>query len=210
MKDDKEGVSIWNPDKQLSEQVTLKNIVSHDNAMNLARSGVPLLPSEKPLSFNDRISLRFKGLNEMISAQQCIITNNQGIIRVNSFETWKKKYKIEEEQLNNKFAEEDNDYNEISAILLFLDECEQKIIIARRTKTFVDDFIWEKKDSNTGNTVLELTPNFFKMMKDLEHSYEAIYCILINNKIVSSGISYDEEATDKEIEEEQHRRIVES
>jgi len=210
MKDDKEGVSIWNPDKQLSEQVTLKNIVSHDNAMNLARSGVPLLPSEKPLSFNDRISLRFKGLNEMISAQQCIITNNQGIIRVNSFETWKKKYKIEEEQLNNKFAEEDNDYNEISAILLFLDECEQKIIIARRTKTFVDDFVWEKKDSNTGNTVLELTPNFFKMMKDLEHSYEAIYCILINNKIVSSGISYDEEATDKEIEEEQHRRIVES
>ena len=210
MKDDKEGVSIWNPDKQLSEQVTLKNIVSHDNAMNLARSGVPLLPSEKPLSFNDRISLRFKGLNEMISAQQCIITNNQGIIRVNSFETWKKKYKIEEEQLNNKFAEEDNDYNEISAILLFLDECEQKIIIARRTKTFVDDFIWEKKDSNTGNTVLELTPNFFKMMKDLEHSYEAIYCILINNKIVSSGISYDEETTDKEIEEEQYRRIVES
>ena len=210
MKDDKEGVSIWNPDKQLSEQVTLKNIVSHDNAMNLARSGVPLLPSEKPLSFNDRISLRFKGLNEMISAQQCIITNNQGIIRVNSFETWKKKYKIEEEQLNNKFAEEDNDYNEISAILLFLDECEQKIIIARRTKTFVDDFVWEKKDSNNGETLLELTPNFFKMMKELERSYEAIYCILINNKIVSSGISYDEEATDKEIEEEQYRRIVES
>ena len=30
----KEGVSVWNPDKQLSEQVTLKNIVAHDKAMD--------------------------------------------------------------------------------------------------------------------------------------------------------------------------------
>ena len=48
------------------------------------------------------------------------------------------------------------------------------------------------------------------MIKELETSYESIYEILISNKIVSSGISTDEEATDKEIEEEQHRRIVES
>jgi len=206
---DNDSVNVWNPDKQLSEQVTLKNIVTHDMAMRLARSGVPDIPSEKPLSFNDRISLRFKGLNEIISAQQCIITNTKAIVRVNDLADWSKKYKEDEEKVEHKFDEEENDYNELSAILIFLDECEQKIIYARKTKTLKDDFVWEK-DNGDGEIIFELTPHFFNMMKELEDSYEAIYCILIRNKIVSSGVSTDEEATDKEIEEEQHRRIVES
>lgn len=206
---DNDSVNVWNPDKQLSEQVTLKNIVSHDMAMRLARSGIPDVQSEKPLSFNDRISLRFKGLNEVISAQQCIITNTKAIVRVNDFADWNKKYKLEKEKLEHKFSDEDNDYNELSAILLFLDECEQKIIKARISKTFKDDFVWEKDDGN-GEISFELTPHFFTMMKELENSYEATYCILIKNKIVSSGVSIDEEATDKAKEEEAIRRIVES
>ncbi len=206
---EKEGVSVWNPDRQLSEQVTLKNIVAHDEAMDLSRRGVPKLPSEKPLSFNDRISLRFKGLNDMIPAQQSIITNNRAIIRANSLDKWSKSNKSQEEKLANKFEDEDNDYNELIAIAYFLDECEQKIIIARKSKSFDDDFVWNKQNHEGINT-LELSPNFFNMVKELESSYESIYTILINNKIVSSGISVDEEATDKEIEEEQHRRIVDS
>ena len=204
-----DGVSVWNPDKQLSEQVTLKNIVAHDMAMDLARRGVPASPSEKPLSFNDRISLRFKGLNDMIPAQQSIITNNRAIIKANSLDKWSKSNKTPEEKLANKFEEDNNDYNEIVAISLFLDDCEQKIIKARISKTFADDFVWEK-DNGVGEITFELTPHFFTMMKELESSYESIYSILINNKIVSSGVSHDEEATDKEIETEQHRRIVES
>lgn len=206
---DNENVNIWNPDKQLSEQVTLKNIVTHNLAMKLARTGIPNIPSEKPLSFNDRISLRFKGLNEIISAQQCIITDTKAIVRVNDIVDWNKKYKDDTERLEHKFENEDNDYNELSAILIFLDKCEQKIIKARMSKTYADDFVWEKDDGN-GEITFELTPHFFKMMKELEGSYEAIYCILIKHKIVSSGVSTDEEATDKEIEAEQHRRIVES
>jgi len=203
------GVSVWNPDKQLSEQITLKNIVSHDIAMNLARTGVPELQSEKPLSFNDRISLRFKGLNEVISSQQCIITNTKAIVKVNSLHDWKKKFKNDEDKLENKFEEEDNDYNELSAILFFLDKCEQEIIKARQTKKLSDDFVWEKEDKD-GDMILELTPNFFKMIKELENSYETIYCILINNKIVSSGVTVDEEMEDKEKEEEAMRRIIDS
>ncbi len=205
----KEGVSVWNPDKQLSEQVTLKNIVAHDKAMDLARRGIPELPSDKPLSFNDRISLRFKGLNDIIPAQQNIITNNRAVIKTNSVDKWSKKYKDDEEKVNNPFNDDDNDYNEIMAIANFLDDCEQKIIKARKTKSFEDDFVWDKQDHNGENT-LELTSHFFNMIKELETSYESIYEILISNKIVSSGISTDEESTDKEIEEEQHRRIVES
>lgn len=209
MADENTGVNIWNPDKQISEQITLKNLVLHDVAMRLARTGIPELPSEKPLSFNDRISLRFKGLNEIISAQQCIITNAKPIVKENNKFTWNKKYKLDEEKITNKFEDEENDYNELSAITMFLDECEQRIIIARKTKSFKDDFVLER-DDNVGEITLELSEHFFKMIKDLEESYESIYSILFRNKIVSSGISLNEEATDKEIEEEQHRRIVES
>lgn len=209
MVDENTGINVWNPDKQISEQITLKNLVLHDTAMRLARTGIPELPSEKPLSFNDRISYRFKGLNEIISAQQCIITNANPIVQENNKFAWNKKYKSDEDRLENKFEKEDNDYNELSAIIIFLDECEQKIIIARRTKSFKDDFVLEK-DDNVGEVIFELSEHFFKMMKDLEESYESIYSILIKNKIVSSGISLSEEATDKEVEEEQHRRIVES
>lgn len=209
MVEDNTGINVWNPDKQISEQITLKNLVLHDTAMRLARTGIPELPSEKPLSFNDRISLRFKGLNEIISAQQCIIINANPIVKENNMFSWNKKYKLDEEKENNKFKNEDNDYNELSAITMFLDECEQRIIVARRTKSFEDDFVLEK-DDNVGEITFELTNNFFKMLKDLEESFESIYSILIRNKIVSSGVSLNEEATDKEIEEEQHRRIVES
>lgn len=203
------GVNVWNPDRQLSEQITLKNMVAHDVAMKLTRTGIPDLPSEKPLSFNDRISLRFKGLNEIISSQQCIIINAFPIVKVNSLVLWNKKHKEEESKLENKFEDEDNDYNELQGIMFFLDECEQKIIKARQSKTFADDFIWKKED-HEGKIILELTPHFFNMIKELEKSFETIYCILINNKIVSSGMNIDEEIDDKKKEEEAIRRIVES
>ena len=72
-----------------------------------------------------------------------------------------------------------------------------------------DDFVWEK-DDNEGGKVLELSPNFFSMMKELENSYRVVYGIMLRNKIVSSGISVDEDVEDKEKEEEAMRRIVES
>jgi hypothetical protein len=202
-------IAVYNPDKQISEQITLKNLIIHDKAMRLARTGVPEEPSEKPLNSNERTSSRFKGLNEIISAQQCLITNANPIVEHNSKNEWGKQHRKDEEKEKCPFDKDDNDYNELIAILDFLDDCEQEIITARRTKKFDDDFVWEK-DNNDGGKTLELSPNFFKMMKGLEESYRVIYGIMLRNKIVSSGISVDEDMEDKEKEEEAMRRIVNS
>lgn len=202
-------IHVYNPDKQISEQVTLKNIVEHNAAMKLARTGVPELPSEKPLSHNQRIQLRFRGINEVISTQQCTVTNIKAIVRNNSEVQWRKQNKSDEEKLKNKFDEDDNDYTELVAILYFLDVCEQKIITARKTKMLKDDFVTKRQDHD-GEWILELTKNFFEMIKELESSYEETYGIMLRNKIVSSGFTVDEEMQDKEKEAEAMRRIVES
>ncbi len=202
-------IHVYNPDKQLSEQVTLKNIVAHDVAMRLARTGVPDLPSDKPITPNERMKLRFKGLNEIISSQQCMITNIKAIVKNNNEVQWRKKNKSDEEKVEHKFDDEDNDYNELVAILRFLDICEQNIITARKTKIQDDDFL-VKRQEHTGEWVLDLTKNFFDMMKELEKSYEEIYSVMLRNKIVSSGFTVDEELEDKQKEEEAMRRIVES
>jgi len=203
-------LQIWNPDKQISEQITLKRIVAHDIAMNLARTGIPEEKSEIPSTHNQRIKMRFKGLNEIVSAQQNLVNISKAIVGNSDRRKWNRKYKEDKEKEEHPFSKEDNDYNELMAILIFLDECEQRIIIARRTKKLDDDFVWEKQDNNNGEIMLELSPNFFKIMKELESSYEGIYDVMLTNKIVSSGFSVDEEMEDKQKEEEAVRRIVES
>jgi len=204
------NVNVYNPDKQISEQVTLKTIVMHDSAMKLARSGLPDIPMEKPLTYNERINLRFKGLREVIASQQSMITNiARPIIKINCMRKWEKMYKEDEEKATNPFDKEDNDYNELLGILSFLDECEQRIIRAKQTKKIEDDFIWEKTDHN-GDTILELTDNFFAMFKELEESFEAIYGLLLSHRIVSSGAMEDEDVTERQKEEEAMRRIVEA
>jgi len=209
MADTTAQIQVYNPDKQISEQVTLKRIVEHDVAMALARTGLSELPGEKPSTPNDRTQFRFKGLNQIISSQQCLITNARPIVRANDEIKWRKQNKTDDEKKENPFEKEDNSYNELLAILDFLDGCEQQIIIARRTKRLDDDFVLEKED-HEGEMVLELSQNFFKMLKELEESYEVIYGIMLENKIVSSGVSTDEEVEDKQKEEEAMRRIIES
>lgn len=203
-------INVYNPDKQISEHITLKNLILHDAAMRLSRTGIPEEDKDRPLTANERIILRFKGLNDIISAQQCLITNANPIVEHNSKNDWNKRNKDEESKKEFPFEEDDNDYNELLAILDFLDNCEQEIITARKTKRLDDDFVWERQDHNSGDKVNELTPNFFKMMKGLEESYKVIYGIMLRNKIVSSGISVDEDLEDKQKEEEALRRITES
>jgi len=204
------AVNVYNPDKQISEQITLKNLIILDKAMRLARFGVPEEPTEKPLNQNERISLRFKGLNEIIYAQQSVLASvTSAIVETNCKNDWYKSNKTDEDKKNNPFDKVDNDYNELVAILDFLDDCEQEIIKARKSKKLNDDFVWEKQD-HEGNSVLELSPNFFNMMKEVETSYRIIYSIMLKHKIVSNGVNEDEDLEDKEIEDEAMRRIVES
>ena len=202
-------LNLWNPDKQISEQITLKNLIIHNNAMRLTRTGVGEDESEKPKNLNDRNMLRFQGLNEVISAQQILVGNALPIVECNDKNDWRKRNKTDEEKLANKFKDLENDYNELNAIMTFLDECEQKIIKAARTKTVKDDFVLEKQNS-MGEVTVQLSENFFKMLKELEESYKEIFGILLRHKIVSSGIQTDDELEDKQKEEEAMRRIVEA
>ncbi len=190
---------VWNPSKQISEQVTLKNITTHNEAMGLARTGDPLLPTKTPISGNQKIKLRFKGLKGMVSAQQTIITNNAYLVENNSRVRWGKKNKSNDEKLKNRFDESNSDYHELEDITNFLDDCEQQIINAIKTKTPKDDFIIRIQD-HTGIWVLELTNKFFYMMKRLELSFKEIMGIMLRNKIISGGTSEDEEVSYKDQE----------
>jgi len=202
-------INVYNPDKLISEQVTLKTIVDHTNAMALARTGVPDVPSEKPLTHNERMELRFIGLNQIISTQQCLITISRPIVKYNSLQKWIKKQKTDEDKEKNPFEKENNNYTYLIELLEDLDAFEQQIIIARKTKKKEDDFIWERQDHN-GELVKELTPNFFKMIKLLEEIYEEINGIMLKNKIISSGISTDEELDYNQKEALAVERIIEA
>ncbi len=199
----------YNPAKQLSEQITLKNIVTHDVAMTLARTGVPELPSKNPLTFNQRMMNRVEGLNQVISAQQSLVTNNSAAVEDNSKSEWDKRNKSDDDNSKNKFEDDDNDYNELMYIEDFLDKSEQQIIKAKKTRMPEDDYVVENQNNN-GDAVLELTKNFFKLMKKLTLSYKGINIILLRNKIVSSGKTIDEELTYKEQEKLFIERVTEA
>jgi len=202
-------INVYNPDKQISEQITLRNIVRHSLSMSLARDGTPEDVVDAPKTPNDRINQMYKGIQRVRSAQQTLINDSIAIVEQNNKNDWNKRNKKEESKEQNPFENEENDFNELIAILEFLDECEQKIIIAKETKSLDDDFVLEKEDS-AGSIILSLSPNFFKMRKELETSYREIYGILIRNRIVSSGISVDEELAEKDKETELIRRILEA
>ncbi len=200
---------VYNPDKQLSEQVTLKNMVIHDDAMRLALTGNPKLPSEKPLSPNQILVLRHKGLKDIISSQQIIVMNITAKVEIDNEDQWTRKNKSDKDKIKNKFEDEYNDYHELECISKFLRLCEQKIIKAKKTKMPEDDFIIKRQNYN-GEQVLELTENFFGMVEDLKESWKVIMQIMYIYKIISSGRTIDEELEDKQKEEEVMRRIVES
>lgn len=207
--DDNSIIKTHVPDRGISE-ITLDNLRSYDDAAILARTGVPKDINFMPRDNNEKVENRLEGLKLMIAYQQHIISgNNMATVETNCYNTWCKKYREDSDRKDHIFEKEENDINEFKEILEFLDDCEQRIEVARRTKKLDDDFVWDKQ-VHTGEKIKELSPNFFEMFKYLIESYRSIYRILQNNKIVTLGVNSDEEATDKEIEEEQHRRIVES
>lgn len=196
------------PDKGISE-ITLRNLERYDEASLLARTGFPKDPSQMPRSYNEQIENRFMGLDLMLKIQQHIITGNiMAHVEKNCFNSWKRRTRNEEEGKFEPFENEDNDINELKAILDFLDECEQKIETARKTKSRDDDFVWIKEKN--GEELKELTPNFYNMFRELVESYRSIYSILLNNKIVTLGEVDNMDKTEEEKEEELMRRITEA
>jgi len=201
-------IKVFNPNKEISKEITLEILIRHRDALKQARTGELVGVSVEQIKDNDRKMNQVRSLNLIISAQREMINISRPILFFRSTQKWKKKYKEEEERKINTFEKEDSDYSRMIKWLNFLRYCEKAILIAERTNRVDDDFILKKQTPN--GEVKELTQNFYEMIEDLEDSYEQIYLLMLTNKIVSAGIEEDEELTYKEKEEEAIRRVVEA
>lgn len=201
-------IKVFNPNKEISREITLEILIRHRDALKQARTGELLDIPIHQIKDNDRKINQVKALNLIISAQREMVTIARPILFFKSTQKWKKDYKEDKDQEANPFKDHKNDYNNIKEWLEFLSYCEKQIIIADKTKSLEDDFIM-KRHGNDGE-LLDLTDNFREMVEDLEDSYEQIYLLLLTNKIVSAGIEEDEELTYKQKEEEAVRRIKEA
>jgi len=202
-------IKIFNPDREISKEITLEILIRHRDSMKQARTGqIPNVEMDK-LKDNDRKFNQVRALNLIISAQREMITISRPIIYFRSLQKWKKGHKLEEDKAKFPFEKDDNEYNKlINNYLELLKACEQDILLAEKTKTLKDDFLI-KKELPEGDKY-ELTKNFYNMLDELESSYEKIYLLMLTNKIVSAGIEEDEELTYKEKEAEAIRRVVEA
>lgn len=189
-------------------EINLELIRSHGVAITQARIGslpnvdINLIPDDK------RKLNRVRGLILTISAQLELVTSSRAVVKHNSIRKWKKKNKKDEQQKENLFEKDENDYNDLIILSKFLKSLEQRIITADKTIDKEDDFILET--TNGEETTTTLTENYFEMLEALEDSYERVYTIMLENKIVSAGVEEDEEMSYKEKEKEAMRRVTEA
>lgn len=201
-------IKVFNPNKEISKEITLEILIRHRDALKQARTGEMVGVLMDKIDDNQRKINQVRALNLIISAQREMVTISRPIIFFRSTQKWKKDYKLDEDKIKNPFHKQDNEYNKLLTWLEFLKGCENAILEAEKTKKVDDDFMIVKQ-TNDGD-VNVLTKNFYEMLDDLEQSYEQIYLLMLTNKIVSAGIEEDEEMTYKEKEQEAIRRIVEA
>jgi len=201
-------LKVFNPNKEISREITLEILIRHRDALKQARTGELVGVSVEQMKDNDRKMNQVRALNLIISAQREMINISRPILFFRSTQKWKKKYKEDEQRKEHPFEKENTDYSRMLDWLNFLRYCEKAILIAERTSRVDDDFIIKKQTQD--GEVNELTQNFYEMIDELEGSYEQIYLLMLTNKIVSAGIEEDEELTYKEKEEEAIRRVVET
>jgi len=201
-------IKVFNPNKEISKEITLEILIRHRDALKQARTGeLPGIPMDK-IKDNDRKINQVRALNLIIAAQREMITTSRPIIWFRSMKKWEKQYKEGKERDNNPFSEYKSDYKDLMEWLDILRECENAILNAEKSKTKDDDFMIVRQ--KTEGDFNELTPNFYEMLEDLESTYEQIYLLMLTNKIVSAGIEEDEEMSYKEKEAEAIRRVVEA
>jgi len=204
-----DNINIYNVDKKISE-LTFENIDKHDKAMFLCRTGQPVNPEDRPKNQNQKVENQYEGLKAVISCQQHLLSGNcLAVVETNCRLQWNKQNKTPEEKAASPFSEEENDYNELECIYEQLNLFREEIEKAERTKSFEDDFMWEKTD-HEGEKVLQLSPNFIRMQNELRETFREIYNIFIRHGIVTNKAEEDEEKTNRELEEEMIKRVVEA
>jgi len=205
---DEADIRVYNPQKQISTEITLDALIRHRNALKQARTGELVGVEMNKIRDNERKMNQVRALNLIIASQREMDTISRPMINFRSMHKWKKTFRKEEEREVNPFDKFDCDYNKLLELLDFLIYCENAIIKADETRTRDDDFMIIKQTQE--GEVYTLTKNFRDMLEDLELSYEQIYLLMLTNKIVSAGIEEDEEMTYKEKEQEAIRRVVEA
>lgn len=201
-------LKVFNPNKEISIEITLEILIRHRDALKQARTGELKGVSIDKLSDNERKLNQVKALSLIISAQREMITASRPIIYFRSTKKWERQNRDIEEDKKIPFEKDENDYNKMLEWLEFLKKCEEDLLKAEKTRRLDDDFLVKK--STAEGEVYELTTNFREMLEDLEHSYEQIYLLMLINKIVSAGIEEDEYQTHQELAEEARRRIIDS
>ncbi len=207
-------IRVFNPNKEISREITLEVLIRHRNSMKQARTGELPDGTVEELDDNNRMFNRVRALNLIIASQREMISISRPIVIFRSKKQYEKHLrklqgKKGEDPKKEKFEDFKCDYNTlIQEHLELLKACERDIIEAEKSKTLDDDFIKEYEEYSGKR--LRLTENFYEMLEELEGSYEQIYLMMLTNKIVSSGIEDDEEKTYKEKEEEAIRRVVEA
>lgn len=201
-------LKVFNPNKEISIEITLEILIRHRDALKQARTGELKGVSIDKLSDNERKLNQVKALILIISAQREMITASRPIIYFRSTKKWERQNRDIEEDKKVSFEKDENDYNKMLEWLDFLKRCEEDLLKAEKTRRLDDDFLVKK--STAEGEVYELTTNFREMLEDLEHSYEQIYLLMLINKIVSAGIEEDEYQTHQELAEEARKRIIDS
>ncbi len=201
-------LKVFNPNKEISIEITLEILIRHRDALKQARTGELKGVSIDKLSDNERKLNQVKALSLIISAQREMITASRPIIYFRSTKKWERQNRDIEEDKKIPFEKDENDYNKMLEWLDFLKRCEEDLLKAEKTRRLDDDFLVKK--STAEGEVYELTTNFREMLEDLEHSYEQIYLLMLINKIVSAGIEEDEYQTHQELAEEARKRIIDS
>ncbi len=201
-------LKVFNPNKEISIEITLEILIRHRDALKQARTGELKGVSIDKLSDNERKLNQVKALSLIISAQREMITASRPIIYFRSTKKWERQNRDIEEDKKIPFEKDENDYNKMLEWLDFLKRCEEDLLKAEKTRRLDDDFLIKK--STPEGEIYELTTNFREMLEDLEHSYEQIYLLMLINKIVSAGIEEDEYQTHQELAEEARKRIIDS
>jgi hypothetical protein len=192
------NIGVYNPQKQIAEEVTLNILIRHRNALQLAREGTN--DEFKTESKKQKYYNRVKGLNRMISAQRDMIVSSNAIVKFSDYKTWERNNKEAEKKISNKFEDQKNAYNSLLEKKRLLEYIERDIMNAERTSTFEDDYLLVV--NGVDGERYELTEKFYDMLNGLEETYEEIYLIMLKYRIVSNGEQDDEIFTYKEQEEQ--------
>jgi len=106
-------IKVFNPNKEISKEITLEILIRHRDALKQARTGEIVGVTMDKIDDNSRKVNQVRALNLIISAQREMITISRPIIFFRSTQKWKKDYKTPEDQAEHPFNKEENEYNKL-------------------------------------------------------------------------------------------------